>query len=437
MEPRDAAVGVLVHRALGALELTDHHLGQRGLAGTVGADEADARLGVHTQVQPAVQERAVGVVEPDVGELNHRRRQFTAGVEEEVDLCVGLDLLHEPSALHLVQHLHLRLRLPRALLVGVLEAADVILHVRDLGLLALVALHLVGFQRLAGAAEGVVVALVVLELVALHVDDVRAHLVHEILRVRHHEQDLVEGRQIGLQPDDRLDVQMVGGLVEQQQRRTLEEGLGKRNTHAPTTREGRSGAGLHGVREAETEENLGGAGPGRRGVKLFQPSVDLVHADFTFVAARDGLELLLEALVLRLAQSQHSLDGRHGVARSRLLLHVEVVEAFGEGNFAASEHAQKRSLAATVRSNETVAVAGEQLKLRVLQQLGAGEGNVQIFHNDFGNVTVLARRVVDGGAGLGDAFGRRGNGAVLGEGFRGCGDGRCALGLSTTRGHRD
>lgn len=71
------------------------------------------------------------------------------------------------------------------------------LHVRDLVLLPVVLLHLVLEQLHARPDECLVVTGVVLEAALAHVDDVRAHAVQEVLRVRDQDQDaFVAGMEI-------------------------------------------------------------------------------------------------------------------------------------------------------------------------------------------------------------------------------------------------
>eukprot|EP01084_Bolivina_argentea_P113294 201950_1 len=303
MEAADAAVGVLVDHTLGGLELADHHLGQGGLTSSVGANEADTGLAIHTQVEALVQQGAVGVGEGHVGELDQRRGQLAAILEVEVDIAVRLHLVHEASTLHLIQHLHLGLSLSGTLLVGMLETTDVILHVRNLGLLTVVVLHLGSLQGDTSAHVGIVISLVVLELVLVHVDDVGADTVHEILGVGHHEEDLLELGEVVLEPDDGLDVEMVGGLVEEQQRGVLEERLGEGNTHTPSSGEGAGGAALLLISESKTEKNLGRAHLGGGGVEGLKTLVDLLHPVLGAVVAGNDLQLLLETVGLDLAEA--------------------------------------------------------------------------------------------------------------------------------------
>ena len=77
-------------------------------------------------------------------------------------------------------------------------------------------------------AEGAVVAAVVVELLVVQPDGVRRDRVEEVLRVRDDEQALGVGGQVLLEPDARLQVEVVGRLVEQQQRRSGKERLQQR-----------------------------------------------------------------------------------------------------------------------------------------------------------------------------------------------------------------
>ena len=66
---------------------------------------------------------------------------------------------------------------------------------------------------------------VVVELPVVHVDDVGAHAVHEVLGVGDHDEDALEVAEHLLQPNAGFQVQVVGGLVQDAAARTaLSEG---------------------------------------------------------------------------------------------------------------------------------------------------------------------------------------------------------------------
>jgi len=89
-------------------------------------------------------------------------------------------------------------------------------------------------------------------------DEVRADLVEEVAVVRHR-QDRRRFReplaQVPLEPQDRVEVEVVGRLVEEQEPRRREERAREGHAHAPPPGEGRDGALGHGVREPQAAED--------------------------------------------------------------------------------------------------------------------------------------------------------------------------------------
>ena len=73
---------------------------------------------------------------------------------------------------------------------------------------------------------------------AIHeeVGNVGAHSIEEVLRVRNKHQDPLVVAQLLLEVHTCLQVQVVGGLIQEQQCRLEEEGSGQRHSHTPTTR---------------------------------------------------------------------------------------------------------------------------------------------------------------------------------------------------------
>ena len=87
------------------------------------------------------------------------------------------------------------------------------------------------------------------------VGDRRDHPVQEVAIVRHdHHGALVRGEE-RLQPGQRLEIQMVRRLVEEQERGPQQEQAREGSAHPPTTRELGERAGQVGRREAETTED--------------------------------------------------------------------------------------------------------------------------------------------------------------------------------------
>mmetsp|Transcript_51583 Transcript_51583/g.121021 ORF Transcript_51583/g.121021 Transcript_51583/m.121021 type:complete len:374 (+) Transcript_51583:1264-2385(+) len=273
----DAQMRVLLHLALGRRQLPEHELQQRRLPSSVRSDQRDARVQVDRKLQSTVQHALFLAVvgEGDVVDGHHGGRDLAAVWELELDELLHLGLLRQARLHHLVDDLLLRLRLLHQ--VGVCSArGDELLQVLDVGLLFLVALHLVDLDVALGLDEGVVVARIVLELALVReVDDVGAHAVHEILRMRHEHHDRRVLGQVLLQPHTRLHVQMVGRLVEQQQCRLHQQRPPKSHTHPPSS--GQIARFLREERTAEsqTHEDLGRAHLESRGVKSVDSVVDV------------------------------------------------------------------------------------------------------------------------------------------------------------------
>jgi hypothetical protein len=195
----------------------------------------------------------------------------------------------------------------------------VLFHVFDVFLLGLVAAHLLRGGLGSSLHEGVVVAAVVVQLfgVVVQVHDVAAHVVQKVLRVTHHEQELFPLGQVVFEPDlmksvqrtcekgmpipsyvlqlnrthfkknatrivfvcsryntyHGLHVEVVRGLVQQEQVGLDEERSRERHPHAPPPAEG-LGLHVHPLdAEAQASQNVRGARFRGSSVQLLEPRV--------------------------------------------------------------------------------------------------------------------------------------------------------------------
>ena len=182
--------------------------------------DGEGQVGEHVRVLARVAER-------DLVDRDCRAIQLLRLLEADVGILArgGADLLE----LDLLQLLLARGRLPGLGGIG-REAPHELLQIRDLvarlgvgGLDTRPRLH-------RGEHEVVVVARVDLQLLVIEIRDVRAHLVQEMPVVAddHHGGVVVVER--AFQPADRMDVQVVRGLVQQQHVRLREQRL--REQHA-------------------------------------------------------------------------------------------------------------------------------------------------------------------------------------------------------------
>ena len=389
MVAADLEMRVAAYLALGGQELAVDELEERGLAGAVGSDEGDARVQIDAEVERLVDGLGVVLVlEGDLLHAEHGRRYLAAVGKRERERLVGDDALGEAAVDHLAQRLLLGLRLARQLGRAVTEARDVVLHVGDLVLLPLVALGLVGLELDARLNVRVVVAREVLERLLGQVDDVGADAVEEVLRVRdEHERALVV-LQLLLEPHGRLEVQVVGRLVEQQQRRTEIEGARERDAHAPAAAEVAALLLLHLAGEAEAEQDARRLDLAQVRVELVEALVDLADLLLRLhvVELGEALGLALQLLDL-LVGLEHRLErrlvGRRDLARQ--VVHVDVV---GHGHLAVRYGRQYGRLARAVEADDAVAAAVVELQLGVDEQLLAVEGQRELM-----DVHVAAVRV--------------------------------------------
>ena len=194
------------------LSLAGEELNEGGLTGTVGAEARDAG-GERELDGGARDDLAVGV---GVGEV--------AVVRLDDSLVLVLDTLEETG-----------------------DGEDELeLVVGELGVL---------LRRGALADELGEVTLVGHQLAGLVVDDVSAHAVEETGIVGHnHGRDGGLGDEVILEPRDVLHVEVVGGLIEEENVRLHEDGAREGELHLPATGESHDGALDHALGELEGEE---------------------------------------------------------------------------------------------------------------------------------------------------------------------------------------
>mmetsp|Transcript_8617 Transcript_8617/g.27092 ORF Transcript_8617/g.27092 Transcript_8617/m.27092 type:complete len:399 (+) Transcript_8617:581-1777(+) len=353
-------------------QFADHELEQRRLAHTVGPHQRDPRVAVHAQVQVLVQRilHAAAVRERHRGEGQHRRRQLLRGREAELEGAPGAHGLCQAGRLHLVDDLLLGLGLAHQVGEGT-AGRDELPQVLDVRLLLLVPLLLVDLQLLLGGHELVVVAAVHLQtLLVRDVDDLVAHAVQKVLRVRHHDQAAVElVLQILLQPHTRLQVEMVGRLIQQQNVGLDEQRTRQRHAHAPATRHVLGGSVHHHLVEAQTVKDAASLDLER--LRLHR--LDAVHHVLQLVRVRLSLLaqprlVILQPMQLRLGR-RHHVGQRRLIQRRRLRVQQEHVHVRRDGHVPVGQALEEGGLASPVVPDQTVPPADGELDHGVLDQL--------------------------------------------------------------------
>ncbi|KUI63666.1 hypothetical protein VM1G_12020 [Cytospora mali] len=280
----DTDVLVGPNLTIGGDELTSQDVDQSGLSSTVGANDGDTR--------------AQRALEGDVGNLGLGGTGVLEGhpVGTQDSLGLGLDTLEETGFRE-----------------GELDLGSTKLEV-SLGLGVL--LDELGQVTLVG-----------LELeVTLVVDDVLANAVEETRVVRHDDGGAVGVLKVILEPLNVLHVQVVRGLVKQQDIGVLEDGTAQGELHLPTTGKGGNLAVDHGVGEAElveTATDLSLRDNNLSLLQLLQGPLNGGHlgiGSVQVVLDEHGLDLILlgETLDLLVVDSTHEggLSGTVGTAKT-------------------------------------------------------------------------------------------------------------------------
>ena len=279
----------------------------------------------------------------------------------EVDALGGAGL-----GLHLLVALEARAVLGLARLRGAANPRELGLHLlRAAGVLLALGLQ----ARRLLLEVGRVVPLVGVELAAVDLADPLGHVVEEVAVVRDGHDGAGVAMEELLEPQHRLGVQMVGGLVEEQQVGRLEEQPAQ--GHATTLAAGENGDGRVRVGALERVHGLGELGvevPAVGGVDLV---LELTHLRHEGVEVRVGIghlgAHLVEALDLRQQVGEGLLDVlAHGLVlvERRLLLEDAHGVAGGEARLAvgdvleAGHDLEQRRLARAVRAHHSDLGAG-------------------------------------------------------------------------------
>ena len=367
------------------LEVAPQAAQQRGLADPVGAEDGDLLAGFDDQVEGV--EEGLAVALGEILDLH--------GMAVELFLLVVVEADERVLArgrLHVFHFQLFDLLLARGGLAGLglvgREARHEILQVGD----ALLRLGVRVQHLLARLGRGqhvvVVAARVDADAAVVEVGHVRAHRVQEVAVVRDDDDRALALVEHVLQPADRVDVEVVGRLVEQQDVRVRKQRLREQDPQLPPRGDGAHRAAVLLLGDAEAEEERARArlrvvsavlGELRLevgglhvvvlgGVGVRVDRVALGHGrPHLLVAHQHDVEYALVFVgELVLAQAPDALVGVDGdVARRGLQF--------------AAEDLHERGLAAAVGADQAVAVAAAELDRDVIEQ-----GPGPVLHGDAG-----------------------------------------------------
>ncbi len=246
---------------------------QGGLAGAVGAQQGHAIAGVELQVHP-LEHRRLPVAQAHALEPHQQVGQAVGLRKAEPK---GRGAVGRGHLLHALQGLEPALGLAGLGGLGS-EAIDEALDAGDLRLLLRVGgLALAALLGVLGL-EGREAAVVQPQLAVLQMGHVVHHGVEEVPVVGDQQQGAGVGGQPLLQPQDGVQVQVVGGLVQQQEVGPGHQGAGQAEPDPPAPGE----PGNRGLRiprgEAQPVQESGRPGPGGIAVDSVEPGVQLPQA---------------------------------------------------------------------------------------------------------------------------------------------------------------
>ena len=230
-----------------------NRLDQRRFAGAVRAEQADAVARSQRQTH-LFDDAAFAVADRRFIEGQQRIGQRIRHCEFELDARFRA---HRSDRGHPLQRLDPALRLARLGRLR-LETIDEALQARSLYLLAFVSDLLLGQAFGTLALVGADVAGEKLGVRVRDMQHVRNDVIEEFAIVRDHNQGAGIAPQPFLEPEHRVEIEMVGRFVEQQQIRAAHQRLGEVEAHAPAARKLGHRAGFVARREAESVQQFAG-----------------------------------------------------------------------------------------------------------------------------------------------------------------------------------
>ena len=317
----------------------------------------------------------------DVRERDQRRRR-ARGLREAQDHVRRLD--HLGDRLEPGQRLEPALGLTRlARLVA--EAVDERLHVAPLGLLLGAFLDLQQAALARAPLEGVVAAGVGGELAQLiEMHDLSRHPVQQIPVMADQEQGARIAREVVLEPEARLEVEVVGRLVEQEQIGLGEQHRGQRHPHPPAAGEARERPRLGFLLEAQPGQDRARPRRGGVGADVGEPGLDRRDLG-RIVGALSGpqqpraLEVGIEHRLARRPLAARRLLRDRADARAAPQPHLTRIRAQ-----LAPDQSQQRGLAAAVAADQADPVARRQADARALEQEPAADPQADVVEMQHG-----------------------------------------------------
>ena len=339
---------------------------QGGLAGAIRAQQGNAVTGIDVEID-ALQQRGPVIAHGHFVQPQQVVRQGVGLEEGKMERRVGMG---GGQLLHALKLADAALGLARLAGLGA-ETVDEGLDALPLGLLALVGLLLLRKKLGALALEGAVVAGIERQATVVEVQDALRHGVEKVPVVGDEQQGAGVAGQPLLEPHHGLQIEVVGGLVEQEEIGAAHQRASQVEAHAPAAGEVRHRPLLVAGRKTQPVHQARGAGLGAIAVDGVQPFVQPGH--LRAVAGPLGCPKLgLQAAQLGIAL-EHELQRRAWIGRG-LLRHLghnplgRHLQAARIRLQFATQQPEQAGLAAAVATDDTDPLAGGDLQARPLEQ---------------------------------------------------------------------
>ena len=365
--------------ALGG-KFTGEQFNERGLTRAIRPQQADARAGAQGEIH-GVKHGATFV--SGANAIEHQewiRRTFGFGkfkIERRIDVR-GAD------ALHAIQSLEPALRLARLGRLGA-KAFDIFFKVGDFALLLRIHRRLHGEARGALLFERRIVASRERQFLRVQIGDMGDAGIEKIPVMRHQQQGSAITGEPLLKPNHGFQIEVVGGLIEQQQVGTADQRLREIEPHAPAAGKRRHRAFEFSVRKTKAGQQCGGARFGAVAVDLAQPHVQFGEAVAVMInvgSLRKTGKLVLDSAKFGIT-IEHVFDSgfrtggrilrdRCGFPACRNITVATVVMQF------AAQQRKQAGLATAIGANQTHAPAGMDLQRGVFDQAPRATRQCQI-----------------------------------------------------------
>ena len=383
VEIRDALAGAATHRAAVGFDLAQDQLQQRRLARPVRADQADP-VAAHDPGREIAHDDAIVIALDHVGELGHHLAALLALVHGELHVAepVATGRTLAPQGL----------QSPHAAFVAgaagfdTLAYPDLLLreHLVEARGGLLLGLEFLGLAPLIVAEAPWVAA----EAAAIELDDAGRDMVQEHPVMGDHDHGAAKVADQALEPQDAVDVQVIGRLVQQQQIRLAHQRAGQRDA-------------LHAAAGQAADRHVSGEPQLQQDIfhpLIEPPCIGLFHFMLQCLQSRHRVVVMtvghrmhrgviIDQQPGRIAETVR--DRREHVPLERevrLLRHIGDLQAVLSPDGAVVEHRltgqglEQAGFSGTVAPDQRNALARIQLERRMIQQGHMPEGEAGVVH---------------------------------------------------------